>query len=37
VLINLNDLEDAFARSMDSLTADDSIINIVVPMDVQYL
>ncbi len=37
VLVNLNNLEDAFARSMDSLTADDSIINTVVLMDVQYL
>jgi len=34
------DIEDAFetfARNLGSLTADDSIINTVVPMDVQYL
>ncbi len=34
------DVEDAFeqfARSMGSLTSDDSVINTVVPMDVQYL
>ncbi|CAF3993968.1 unnamed protein product, partial [Rotaria sp. Silwood1] len=34
------DIEDAFeavASSTDSLTADDTLINTVVPRDVQYL
>jgi hypothetical protein len=34
---DVEDVFEAFARSMESLTADDSIINTVVPMDVQYL
>jgi hypothetical protein len=34
---DVEDAFEAFARSMGSLTADDSIINTVVPMDVQYL
>ena len=34
---DVEDAFEAFARSMGSLTADDSMINTVVPMDVQYL
>jgi hypothetical protein len=34
---DVEDAFEAFARSMGSLTADDSVINTVVPMDVQYL
>ena len=34
---DVEDAFEAFARSMGSLTSDDSVINTVVPMDVQYL
>ncbi|CAF1239938.1 unnamed protein product [Rotaria magnacalcarata] len=34
---DVEDAFEAFARSMGSLTADDTMINTVVPMDVQYL
>jgi hypothetical protein len=34
---DVEDAFEAFARSMGSLTADDSIINTVVPLDAQYL
>jgi hypothetical protein len=34
---DVEDAFEAFARSMGSLTADDSLVNTVVPMDVQYL
>jgi hypothetical protein len=33
----LKDTSEAFTRSMDSLTPDDTLINTVVPQDVQYL
>lgn len=34
---DVEDAFEAFARSMGTLTSDDSMINTVVPMDVQYL
>jgi hypothetical protein len=34
---DVEDAFEAFARNLGSLTADDSVINTVVPMDVQYL
>ncbi|CAF3016578.1 unnamed protein product, partial [Rotaria sp. Silwood2] len=34
---DVEDAFEAFVRSMGSLTADDSLINTVLPMDVQYL
>jgi hypothetical protein len=34
---DVEDAFEAFARSMGSLTADDSLINTVVPLDAQYL
>ena len=34
---NVEDAFEAFARTMDSLTMDDSMANTFVPMDVQYL
>lgn len=34
---DVEDAFEAFARSLGSLTSDDTIINTVVPMDVQYL
>ncbi len=34
---DVEDAFEAFARSMGSLTVDHSVINTVVPMDVQYL
>ena len=33
----MEDAFEVFARNLGTLTADDSVINTVVPMDVQYL